>query len=181
MPAPCEQVVSSGFAGCVGVPLVQTSLVQALPSSVGVSVSSVTVVVPPNPSHCSLRQFPATTSAAVPACAFEKPQVYAFPQTRMWQIESVPGQSVAATQMTHAGADELPLQSVPPSCAQAVRAGSGPWVGIPFTHVSEVQALPSSAGGSESKMACMTLPAPSQTLRLQSPVVWPVTTVFAAV
>ena len=88
-------------------------------------------------------------------------------------------------QTTHAGVAELPLHSVaPPAAVHAVRAGSGGCDASPFTHVSSVQGLPSSAGVSVSKIWSSTPPMPSQTLRLQSPVAWllaPVRTVLAAV
>src|SRR5262245_38085855 len=83
VPPPCEQVVPSGFDGCAGAPVAQTSSVQGLTSSAGASLLSWTEVVPPRPSHCAFWQLPvASGSAAIPAWAFEKPQVAWFPQMR---------------------------------------------------------------------------------------------------
>src|SRR5205814_7504707 len=76
----------------------------------------------------------------------------------------------------------LPLHSIPLLWVHAVRGGSGGWDGMPLVQISSVQTLPSSAGVSLSRIAGITPPTPSQTLRLQSPLVCgAVTGVFAAV
>src|SRR5438477_570353 len=117
-------MVPAGRSGFDGVPFVQTSFVQGLPST-GRSVSSAADVIAPAPSQMACWQWPvAPGSAAVPAGLFVNPQVNWFPQTRLRQRVSVPWQSVAARQATQAGADETPLHRIPLFCAHAVRAGS---------------------------------------------------------
>ena len=111
-------------------------------------------MTPPLLSHTAFWQLPmASGSAVVPAAAFENPQVFWLPHTRVWQIESAPGQSVARSDRPRTRAlAELPLHSVraalPRTRCAAARADA---TGIPFTHVSSVQALPSSAGVSLSQ------------------------------
>src|SRR4051812_2594350 len=99
-----EHAVPCGLAGCDGAPAARTSSVQLLPSSAGLSPLSSIEVTPPLLSQTAFLQLPtASGSAAVPAVAFEKPQVFWFPHTRWRQIVSVPEQSVAIRQATQAG------------------------------------------------------------------------------
>jgi hypothetical protein len=93
--------VPLGAGGCEGTPLVQMSCVQGL-ESLGTSLLSATIFVPPCPSHTTCWQSPAvwwlvgnpTGSLLIP----HVPLVH----TRCAQSVSVPGQSVAT------------LHSVPP-------------------------------------------------------------------
>jgi hypothetical protein len=104
VPAPSQivppfwlQAVPAAFAGLLGTPSAQRSSVHSLPSS-GKSVSSATLVVPPDPSHTASWQSPAVCAASgAPDWVKAMPQT-PFAQVRIWHSVSLPGQSPAAQQ-----------------------------------------------------------------------------------
>jgi hypothetical protein len=104
VPAPSQivppfwlQAVPAAFAGLLGTPPAQTSSVHSLPSS-GKSVSSATLVVPPDPSQTAVWQSPAVcATSGAPAWVKSMPQT-PFAQVRTWHSVSLPGQSLAEQQ-----------------------------------------------------------------------------------
>jgi hypothetical protein len=112
--------VRAGAGGFEGTPAVQTSDVQALPST-GKSVLSMAGVIPPIPLHSLRRQSPAVWAmTGVPAALLATPHALAA-QVRVEHSVSDPGQLAGATHCTHC---PLPSQTVPPPCAQGVAMGA---------------------------------------------------------
>src|SRR5262245_10288607 len=168
------QVVFASSGGLVGTPAVQTSLVHWLVST-GLSVSSLTVWGWPLPSHWTTLQSLAiciAAGSAVPTAVLVTPHV-PFVQVCAWQKVSVP-QLAAVTQPTQA---PLPLhiRFVP----QTVPVDRFGFRFASFLQTSPVQAF-LSTGWSVSSMAVMVSPLPSHWNTLQSPVVWLVIAVPAA-
>src|SRR5262249_54629251 len=130
------QVALAAAGGFDGIPPVQTSCVHWLPSD-GVSLSSLTVVGWPWPSHWISLQSPpmcAAVGGAVPAAVLVTPQV-PLVQVWAWQKVSVP-QFPALTQPTHA-----PLPSHIRLVPQTVPLERLGFEGTPPVQTSPVQAL----------------------------------------
>jgi hypothetical protein len=117
-----------------GVPLVQMSLVQVLPST-GTSALSFTVTVEPAPLHWFFLQSPGDCEATgVPAAVNDKPHAFAL-HVRVWHSVSVPAHVAATTHCTQAPA---PLHTAPPFWLQAAPDAVGGFDGMPAVHTSPV-------------------------------------------
>lgn len=123
-------------AGWLGEPLLQTSLVQALPSSAGMSELSTTLVTLPLPSHAAARQSPGVCAAIGVFAAVNVTPQTPPPQVRAWHASSLPGQSGGALQPTHD-----PAASQRRAAPQVVPWGLGGFEARPWVQTSSVQAF----------------------------------------
>src|SRR4051812_7977436 len=119
------QLLPAVTNGLVGMPAVQTSCVQALPST-GRSRSSLAVVVPPWPSQTFFLQSRAVCAGtSVPAAMLLMPH-WPATQLRVWHAVSVPGQLLAdrhSTQWEAPSHTRLPPHAAPDA--------TGRWDGVP--------------------------------------------------
>src|SRR5262249_28466679 len=91
LPTPWLHGVLMVAAGCDGVLPVQISSVHGLPSSSGVSLTSVTCTMLPSPSHWLCWQSPCVCDAmTVPIDGSFAPQTPIAEHVRVWQAVSVP-------------------------------------------------------------------------------------------